>query len=307
MSKIVVTGGLGFIGSHFINYVHENYNDKIILIDKITYAANPNNIKKSVKFIQKDICDVKAEELGEYDYLVNFAAESHVDNSISNGLPFVKTNVEGTFNLIEIARKNKKLKKFIRISTDEVYGDMDDYHDNQIADETLNLIGSSYYSATKVSSDMLVMAAGRTYGLPYLITRTCNNYGENQHKEKFIPKIINSIKNGIEVPVYGDGNQIREWIHADDNSKAIYTLIKSEFVNAVFNIGTSERYTNNEIISMIGQFLGKDVKFKYVEDRLGHDRRYSLDSDKYISIFGNIQNITLKQWLKETINNIKNN
>jgi len=307
MSKIVVTGGLGFIGSHFINYVHENYNDKIILIDKITYAANPNNIKKSVKFIQKDICDVKAEELGEYDYLVNFAAESHVDNSISNGLPFVKTNVEGTFNLIEIARKNKKLKKFIQISTDEVYGDMDDYHDNQIADETLNLIGSSYYSATKVSSDMLVMAAGRTYGLPYLITRTCNNYGENQHKEKFIPKIINSIKNGIEVPVYGDGNQIREWIHADDNSKAIYTLIKSEFVNAVFNIGTSERYTNNEIISMIGQFLGKDVKFKYVEDRLGHDRRYSLDSDKYISIFGNIQNITLKQWLKETINNIKNN
>jgi len=307
MSKIVVTGGLGFIGSHFINYVHENYNDEIILIDKITYAANPNNIKKSVKFIQKDICDVKAEELGEYDYLVNFAAESHVDNSISNGLPFVKTNVEGTFNLIEIARKNKKLKKFIQISTDEVYGDMDDYHDNQIADETLNLIGSSYYSATKVSSDMLVMAAGRTYGLPYLITRTCNNYGENQHKEKFIPKIINSIKNGIEVPVYGDGNQIREWIHADDNSKAIYTLIKSKFVNTVFNIGTSERYTNNEIISMIGQFLGKDVKFKYVEDRLGHDRRYSLDSDKYISVFGNIQNITLKQWLKETINNIKNN
>jgi dTDP-glucose 4,6-dehydratase len=307
MSKIVVTGGLGFIGSHFINYVHENYNDEIILIDKITYAANPNNIKKSVKFIQKDICDVKAEELGEYDYLVNFAAESHVDNSISNGLPFVKTNVEGTFNLIEIARKNKKLKKFIQISTDEVYGDMDDYHDNQIADETLNLIGSSYYSATKVSSDMLVMAAGRTYGLPYLITRTCNNYGENQHKEKFIPKIINSIKNGIEVPVYGDGNQIREWIHADDNSKAIYTLIKSEFLNTVFNIGTSERYTNNEIISMIGQFLGKDVKFKYVEDRLGHDRRYSLDSDKYISVFGNIQNITLKQWLKETINNIKNN
>jgi len=262
MSKIIVTGGLGFIGSHFINYVNENQDDEIILIDKITYAANPNNIRKSVKFLQKDICDITSEELGEYDYIVNFAAESHVDNSISNGLPFVRTNVEGTFNLIEVARKNKKLKKFIQISTDEVYGDMDDYPGYKIANEESPLIGSSYYSATKLSSDMLVMAAGRTYKLPYLITRTCNNYGENQHKEKFVPKIINSIKNGIEVPVYGDGNQIREWIHADDNAKAIYKLLKSDYVNKIFNIGTGERYTNNEIVSMISESLGKDVKFK---------------------------------------------
>lgn len=306
MSKIIVTGGLGFIGSHFINYVNENQDDEIILIDKITYAANPNNIRKSVKFLQKDICDVTSEELGEYDYIVNFAAESHVDNSISNGLPFVRTNVEGTFNLIEVARKNKNLKKFIQISTDEVYGDMDDYPEYKIANEYSPLIGSSYYSATKLSSDMLVMAAGRTYKLPYLITRTCNNYGENQHKEKFVPKIINSIKNGIEVPVYGDGNQIREWIHADDNAKAIYKLLKSDYVNKIFNIGTGERYTNNEIVSMISESLGKDVKFKYVEDRLGHDRRYSLDSGKYMNIFGDIQNITLKEWIKETINKIKN-
>jgi dTDP-glucose 4,6-dehydratase len=306
MSKIIVTGGLGFIGSHFINYVNENQDDEIILIDKITYAANPNNIRKSVKFLQKDICDVTSEELGEYDYIVNFAAESHVDNSISNGLPFVRTNVEGTFNLIEVARKNKNLKKFIQISTDEVYGDMDDYPGYKIANEESPLIGSSYYSATKLSSDMLVMAAGRTYKLPYLITRTCNNYGENQHKEKFVPKIINSIKNGIEVPVYGDGNQIREWIHADDNAKAIYKLLKSDYVNKIFNIGTGERYTNNEIVSMISESLGKDVKFKYVEDRLGHDRRYSLDSGKYMNIFGDIQNITFKEWIKETINKIKN-
>lgn len=306
MSKIIVTGGLGFIGSHFINYVNENQDDEIILIDKITYAANPNNIRKSVKFLQKDICDITSEELGEYDYIVNFAAESHVDNSISNGLPFVRTNVEGTFNLIEVARKNKKLKKFIQISTDEVYGDMDDYPGYKIANEESPLIGSSYYSATKLSSDMLVMAAGRTYKLPYLITRTCNNYGENQHKEKFVPKIINSIKNGIEVPVYGDGNQIREWIHADDNAKAIYKLLKSDYVNKIFNIGTGERYTNNEIVSMISESLGKDVKFKYVEDRLGHDRRYSLDSGKYMNIFGDIQNITFKEWIKETINKIKN-
>ena len=313
MSKIIVTGGLGFIGSHFINYVNENQDDEIILIDKITYAANPNNIRKSVKFLQKDICDITSEELGEYDYIVNFAAESHVDNSISNGSKEIicncrdePKNVEGTFNLIEVARKNKKLKKFIQISTDEVYGDMDDYPGYKIANEESPLIGSSYYSATKLSSDMLVMAAGRTYKLPYLITRTCNNYGENQHKEKFVPKIINSIKNGIEVPVYGDGNQIREWIHADDNAKAIYKLLKSDYVNKIFNIGTGERYTNNEIVSMISESLGKDVKFKYVEDRLGHDRRYSLDSGKYMNIFGDIQNITFKEWIKETINKIKN-
>lgn len=303
MSKIIVTGGLGFIGSHFINYVNENTNDEIVLIDKITYAANPNNIRKSVKFIQKDICDITAEELGDYDYIVNFAAESHVDNSILNGLPFVKTNVEGTFNLIEVARKNKKLKKFLQISTDEVYGDMNDsqlpFHS---ADEEESINPSSYYSATKASSDMLVISAGRTYGLPYLITRTCNNYGENQHHEKFIPKIIKSIKNDIEVPVYGDGGQIREWIHADDNAKAIYNVLISDEVNTVYHIGTGELYTNNDIINMISKILKKEVKFKYVEDRLGHDRRYSLISTKYINRFGNIQETKLNEWLTKILN-----
>jgi len=240
--------------------------------------------------------------LGKYDYLVHFAAESHVDNSISNGLPFIKTNVQGTFNLLEVARKNKYLKKFFHISTDEVYGDMDDYVGNKVANEDFNLKGSSYYSATKVSSDMLVMAAGRTYNLPYLITRTCNNYGENQHPEKFIPKILKSIKEGKEIPVYGDGNQIREWIHADDNAKAIYTLLVSDKVNDVYNIGTGELYTNNELIKIIGESVGEsNVKFKYVEDRLGHDRRYSLDSGKYASKFGEIQTINLKEWLNNII------
>ena len=295
MSKIIVTGGLGFIGSHFVNYVRENTDHEVLIIDKLTYAGNPNNIILPTAYLKKDICDITTEDLGDYDYIVNFAAESHVDNSIKDGLPFVKSNVQGTFNMVEVARKNKGLIKFLHISTDEVYGDIEKYS----AIETDNIIPSSYYSATKASADMLVMSAGRTYGFPYLITRTCNNYGENQHHEKFIPKIINSIKNGDEVPVYGDGEQVREWIHADDNAKAILTLLMSNEINTVYNIGTEESYTNNQIIRMISDILGKDVKFKYVEDRLGHDRRYSLSSLKYENKFGTIQNTKLTEWLKK--------
>jgi dTDP-glucose 4,6-dehydratase len=297
MSKIIVTGGLGFIGSHFVNYVRETTDHEILIIDKLTYAGNPNNIILPTAYLKKDICDVIPEDLGDYDYIVNFAAESHVDNSIKDGLPFVKSNVQGTFNMIEVARKNKNLIKFLHISTDEVYGDIDEYS----AIETDNIIPSSYYSATKASADMLVMSAGRTYGFPYLITRTCNNYGENQHSEKFVPKIIRSIKNGDEVPVYGDGEQVREWIHADDNAKAILTLLMSDEVNTIYNIGTGESYTNNQIIKMVGNILGKDVKFKYVEDRLGHDRRYSLSSIKYENKFGVIQNTKLTEWLTKII------
>ena len=215
MSRIIVTGGLGFIGSEFVNYVMENTTHDVVVLDKMTYAANIDNIKNEFHLIKKDICDVTQDDLGDYDYIVNFAAETHVDNSISNGRPFVETNVMGTFNLLEVARKNKNLKKFLQISTDEVYGDMDDNDvNNRISTEEFPMKASSYYSATKVSSDMLVISANRTYGLPYLITRTCNNFGEHQNNEKFIPKIISSIKNGVEVPVYGDGSQVREWIHS---------------------------------------------------------------------------------------------
>lgn len=302
MGKIIVTGGLGFIGSEFVNYVMENTNHEVIVLDKMTYAANMNNIKQPFHLIKKDICDVTEEDLGEYEYIVNFAAETHVDNSILNGRPFVESNVMGTFNLLELARKNPKLKKFLQISTDEVYGDMmDNENYNRIATEEFPLKPSSYYSATKASSDMLVISANRTYGLPYLITRTCNNFGEHQNNEKFIPKIIQSIKDDKEVPVYGDGTQIREWIHAYDNVKRIYTLLVSNEVNEIYNIGSGERYQNIEIIKMIGEILGKDVKFKYVEDRLGHDKRYSLNSWKYIEKFDEDENIKLYDWLKKII------
>jgi len=302
MGKIIVTGGLGFIGSEFVNYVMENTTHEVIVLDKMTYAANIDNIKNNFRLIKKDICDVTEEDLGEYDYIVNFAAETHVDNSISNGRPFVETNVMGTFNLLEVARKNKNLKKFLQISTDEVYGDMDDNDiQNRISTEEFPMKASSYYSATKVSSDMLVISANRTYGLPYLITRTCNNFGEHQNTEKFIPKIISSIKNGVEVPVYGDGSQVREWIHSSDNVKQIYKLLVSDVVNEVYNIGSGERYKNIEIIDMIGEILGTDVKYKFVEDRLGHDKRYSLSSDKFKKAFGEYECIKLYKWLEEII------
>ena len=292
--RIIVTGGAGFIGSHFINLIGKNNPTvEIVLVDKLTYAANLNNLTHQVKFIKKDICDVVAEDLGVYDYLINFAAESHVDNSIKDGKPFVRTNVEGTFNLLEVARQNPHLKKFVQISTDEVYGDMDDYDSLTLADETFPLIGSSYYSATKASSDLLVQAAGRTYGLPYLITRTCNNYGENQHQEKLLPTIINCIKNNIPIPVYGDGLNVREWIHADDNSAFIWDLIQND-ASGIHNISSGERYTNLDIIKMIENILGRKVEFKFVEDRKGHDRRYGLVSKHSIPL-----NYSLSRYLSE--------
>jgi dTDP-glucose 4,6-dehydratase len=240
------------------------------------------NIKHNISFLQKDICDVTSDELGEFDYIVHFAAESHVDNSIKNGLPFVKTNVEGTFNLLEISRKNKNLKKFIHISTDEVYGDMDDHFAlNHTATEEDELKASSYYSATKAASDMLVISANRTYGLPYLITRTCNNFGEHQFEEKFLPTIARSIKEGKPVPVYGDGKQVREWMYVNDNVRVICDLMfDDEVVNQIFNIGTGFRVTNLDIINKIASILATDVNIEHVADRLGHDRKYGLNSQK---------------------------
>lgn len=303
--KVIVTGGAGFIGSAFINHLLDNFECDVLCVDKLTYAGIRNNIKHNVSFLQKDICDVTAEDLGEFDYMVHFAAESHVDNSISNGLPFVRTNVEGTFNLLEVSRKNKSLKKFIHISTDEVYGDMDEHFSiNHSAKEEDELKPSSYYSATKAASDMLVLSANRTYGLPYLITRTCNNFGEHQFEEKFLPTIARSIKEGKPVPVYGDGEQIREWMYVYDNVKVICDLMfDDEVVNQVMNIGTGFRVTNLNIINKIATVLNSEVNIKHVEDRLGHDRKYSLYSKKmkdyYISKQKTIEFKNLYDYLEE--------
>jgi len=289
--KIVVTGGAGFIGSAFINHLLDNFECNVLCVDKLTYAGERKNIKHDVSFLQKDICDVTSEELGEFDYIVHFAAESHVDNSIKNGLPFIRTNVEGTFNLLEISRKNKNLKKFIHISTDEVYGDMAELEKDYLAKETDPLSGSSYYSATKAASDMLVLSANRTYNLPFLITRTCNNFGEHQFEEKFLPTVARSIKNGQPIPVYGDGNQIREWMYVYDNVKIICELMFDNTVkNEIYNIGTEYRCTNLEIVQKIGKIMNMKVTYKNVQDRLGHDKRYGLDSTKTKKYFKTINN-----------------
>jgi len=309
--RIIVTGGAGFIGSAFINHLLDNFECDVLCVDKLTYAGSRMNIKHNVSFLQKDICDVTADELGNFDYIVHFAAESHVDNSIKNGLPFVKTNVEGTFNLLEIARNNKNLKKFIHISTDEVYGDMDGHFAiNHTATEGDDLKPSSYYSATKAASDMLVLSANRTYGLPYLITRTCNNFGEHQFKEKFLPTIARSINEGKPVPVYGDGKQVREWMYVNDNVRIISDLMFDDtIVNEVFNIGTGFRITNLEIIKKIASVLNKEVEIQHIEDRLGHDKKYGLNSSKLKAYYRKkyddfyIVDKTLLEYLEEMYGN----
>ena len=307
--RIIVTGGFGFIGSEFVNTIgRKNPNAEVLVVDNLTYAADARRVNvPNIDFLNMDICDVTSEDLGSYDYIVHFAAESHVDNSIKDGKPFIRTNVEGTFNLLECARKNKDLKKFIHISTDEVYGDMDDICWDAESNETFGLKGSSYYSATKAASDLLVEAAGRTFGLPYLITRTCNNYGSKQNAEKFIPKIMKSIAEDLIIPVYGDGNQIREWIDVEDNTQILYNLMLSEEQGEVYNIGSGERYENIEIVNMIGEMLGKKPKFEFVADRLGHDRRYSVDSSKVRGLYPEWINLSFKEFLLEQIHTIKNN
>tara|TARA_R110000868_G_scaffold8773_2_gene44811 strand:- start:2719 stop:3642 length:924 start_codon:yes stop_codon:yes gene_type:complete len=306
--RIIVTGGFGFIGSEFVNTIgRKNPNAEVLVVDNLTYAADARRVNvPNIDFLNMDICDVTAEDLGSYDYIVHFAAESHVDNSIKDGKPFVRTNVEGTFNLLECARQNKDLKKFIHISTDEVYGDMNDIGLLAESDESFGLKGSSYYSATKAASDLLVEAAGRTFGLPYLITRTCNNYGSKQNAEKFIPKIMKSIAEDLTIPVYGDGNQIREWIDVEDNTQILYNLMLSKEQGGVYNIGSGERYENIEIINMIGEMLGKKPKFEFVADRLGHDRRYAVDSSKVRGLYPEWINLSFKEFLLEQVYTLKN-
>jgi len=282
--SILITGGLGFIGSRFAKLcIEKGHNIKII--DKMTYAANPKRLHDTVPnwiefpFNKLDICDVTVNELTGYHYVVNFAAETHVDNSITDGRPFIRSNVEGVFNLLEQCRKmahfRDDFKKFIQISTDEVYGDIEKGESKEID----NINPSSYYSATKAAADMLVQSACRTYGLPYIITRTCNNFGPGQHEEKFIPKVQKCLQENKPIPVYTPGTQTREWIHVDDNCKAIYDLMISNKVNDIYNIGSGERYNNLEVIDILAR--GKDKMVELVTDRKGHDKRYALNSNKY--------------------------
>ena len=261
----------------------------------MTYAANPERLPEGIRLIKKDICDISKEDIGEVDYIVNFAAESHVDNSIYDGTPFMLTNIMGVYNLIEVAKEMSDLQKFVQISTDEVYGDLEGF--DGYSKESDVLRPSSYYSSSKSAADQIVISAGRTFNLPYLITRTCNNYGSHQHLEKFLPTVTECIRENIPVPLYGDGGQIREWIWVEDNVRIIFDLMISEI--GIWNIGSGDRYTNKEILKIIGDLVGQPVKYNNVTDRLGHDRRYGLDCTKLHKFMGeDLTTINLVEYLE---------
>lgn len=298
----LVTGGAGFIGSNFIIYMLNKYsNINIINIDFLTYAGNLENLKsveknKNYKFIKADICDSKKiEEIfngNEIDYVVNFAAESHVDRSIKNPSVFIKTNVEGTLNLLNAAKKKweekdgvyKKGVKFLQVSTDEVYGSLGD---SGYFYETTSLDPHSPYSASKASADLIVKSYYDTFNFPVNITRCSNNYGPFQFPEKLIPLIINNAISLKSLPVYGDGLQIRDWLYVEDHCKAIDLVINKAKVGEIYNIGGHNEKKNIEIVKIIINKLNESFDkrinenlIKYVEDRKGHDRRYAIAPDK---------------------------
>jgi dTDP-glucose 4,6-dehydratase len=281
-----VTGGAGFIGS---NYVRMLLSDRlgpvnsVKVLDKLTYAGSLDNLESvsndpRFTFIHGDICDevIVNSSIGKDDVIVHFAAESHVDSSISGPSEFIRTNVLGTQVLLSAATE-KKAKIFLHVSTDEVYGSVN----AGSSIETDPLLPNSPYSASKAASDLLVRAYVQTYGLDARVTRCCNNYGKNQHPEKFIPLAIKNLKEGRRIPIYGDGSNIREWMHVEDHCSGIQLAILKGKRGDIFNLGTSEEYTNIELAELIlKQGYGSLADIEYVVDRKGHDLRYSLDSTK---------------------------
>jgi dTDP-glucose 4,6-dehydratase len=279
--KILITGGAGFIGTNFVHYIHENYDYDIVVLDKLTYAGNKDNLKDilpDIQFIRGDIGneeDVKV-AMKDCDLVVNFAAETHVDRSITDPSIFVKTDVLGTYNLLEYVRKYD-VEKYLQISTDEVYGSINDGSFT----EKSNIDPSSPYSASKAGGDVLVRAYYKTYDLPLLITRSSNNYGPYQYPEKLIPLFILNAMQDKPLPVYGKGENVRDWIYVMDNCSGVDTVLNKGKFGEVYNIGGGNEKTNIEITHMILDLLGKpESLITYVEDRLGHDLRYSLDSTK---------------------------
>ena len=294
-NRMLITGGCGFIGSHFTDFQMGYVDMEVIVVDKLTYASNIDYLPEGAKLIKKDINDLTYDDIGEIQYCVNFAAESHVDNSIDDGSPFVKTNVNGTFNLLELCRQMKNFKKFVQISTDEVYGDV-----REPSIETDVLKPSSYYSATKAAADQIVLAAGKTYELPYLITRSCNNYGDRQHEEKFLPKLFKCYKEQMAFPLYGDGLNRREWIWVGDNIRIIDLLTHSPNHYGIYNVGTGDIWCNVDIVDEVSMLTEGGINFQQVDDRLGHDRAYWLDCYKLEHELGYYPTMNLGKYLQDT-------
>ena len=287
MRKILVTGGAGFIGSNFVQMVLSEHPDNFVVnLDKLTYAGNLENLAEfmahpSHKFIKGDICDGPLVEklIDQYqlDTIINFAAESHVDRSITEPKLFVETNVTGTLTLLEAAR-DKKLERFIQISTDEVYGSLGS--EGKFTEQT-PVSPNSPYSACKAGADHLVQAFGRTWGVRYNITRCSNNYGQYQFPEKLIPLMINNALNDKELPVYGDGLYVRDWLYVNDHCTAVWQVLQKAPPGEIYNIGGCNEKANLEVINLILDRLGKPKSLiKYVADRPGHDRRYAIDARK---------------------------
>lgn len=306
--KILVTGGAGFIGSNFVNYMVRTYpNYNIINLDALTYAGNLENLKESegkenYRFVKGDITDRDLVnslfETENLDVVVNFAAESHVDRSITNPDIFITTNIQGTQVLLDAARKHE-VKKYIQVSTDEVYGSLgaDGYFT-----ETTPLDPNSPYSASKAGADMLVKAYHETYGLPTNITRCSNNYGPFHFPEKLIPLMIINALNDKPLPVYGDGLNVRDWLHVEDHCRAIDLVLHKGKVGEVYNVGGHNEKTNVEVVKEILKQLDKpETLIKYVEDRLGHDRRYAIDPTKLQSELGWEPIYNFETGLKDTV------
>ncbi|MGI5912955.1 MAG: dTDP-glucose 4,6-dehydratase [Syntrophomonadaceae bacterium] len=328
MKNVLVTGGAGFIGSNFVKYMLDKYTDcKIINVDALTYAGNLENLKDIVDnpnymFIRADIRDRDRidEIFASYsiDTVVNFAAESHVDRSIVEPEVFLTTNIIGTQVLLDIAKKYWKVNpddkyckeyktgvKFLQVSTDEVYGALGE---TGMFVETMPLCPNSPYSASKASADLIVRAYHKTFGMPVNITRCSNNYGPYQFPEKLIPLMINNCLNDKDLPVYGDGMQVRDWLHVADHCSAIDTVLHKGFNGEIYNIGGNNEKANIEIVKLIIKTLGKSEKLiKYVKDRPGHDRRYAIDNTKITTQLGWKPMYTFEQGIKETIEWYLNN
>ena len=306
--KLLVTGGAGFIGSAFVRYIlSESTATSVVTLDKLTYAGNLENLASVLedrrhRFVHGDICDratvASILQEGAIDAIVHFAAESHVDRSILSPDDFVETNIRGTATLLDAARQ-AKTARFVLVSTDEVYGDIEAPLE---ADETFSLKPSSPYAASKAAADLLALSYFRTFRLPVLITRASNNYGPYQFPEKLIPLMISNAIEGAPLPVYGDGLQIRDWLYVDDHCRGIHAVLQRGREGEVYNIGGNCALPNREVITRVLQIVGApETLMQTVADRPGHDRRYALASEKLARETGFVPQMSFELGLPATV------
>ena len=304
----LITGGAGFIGLNFVKLLLQDADVRLTVFDKLTYASHPEEMDELLKlshfrFVQGDITlqhelDQAFDEV--YDAIIHFAAESHVDRSIESAEPFIQTNVLGTYRMLEAVLKGKA-KKLIHISTDEVYGDLEP--DDPAFTEQTSLSPNNPYSASKASSDLLVKSYIHTHQLPVMITRCSNNYGPYQHEEKLIPTIIRKAVNGEKIPIYGDGQQIRDWLYVEDHARAVKQVLENGTAGQVYNIGGGNEKTNLDLTKTILSQLGiSHDQIAFIQDRKGHDRRYAIDASKLKGELGWTQETSFEEGIEKTIN-----